>query len=100
MSWRRTEAVSFTPSEQLESTAITYNPCVLQRHHVINVNVARGGPDTAIIGAGPRSGSGGTGRAGHDVGSVAFQHEFSDGPLAVAFKLTKKGGRTGCCSFR
>lgn len=67
----------------------TYHPSILQRHHVVNVEVAGGCPDATVEGTGPRPGSGSARRVGLDVGAVALEHEFP-GEVSRGLQLLKK----------
>lgn len=52
----------------------TYDPGVLQGHHVVNVQVRGGGPGGAVVGGHPLAGRGLAGAVDGDGGGVALEH--------------------------
>lgn len=56
---------------------MTYDPSVLQRHHVVNVHVAGSTPCSAVVRARPRSSRGGASGVDHDAGSIPLEHVFT-----------------------
>jgi hypothetical protein len=52
----------------------TYDPGILQGHHVVDVQVRGGGPGGAVVGRGPRAGGGLARAVDGDGGGVSLKH--------------------------
>lgn len=89
--WRRTcfWLVSRCVSS-LGTWAKTHNPGILQRHHVVDVDIAGGRPCRAVVGAEPRSGGGCAGRADDDIGAVALEDELTGTSYVSGFRTGGK----------
>jgi hypothetical protein len=62
-------------------------PRVLERNHVVDVNIGYGLPGRVVVGRYPCPGCGGTGRVGDDVGAIALENVFAAraGRLGIHF---------------
>jgi hypothetical protein len=61
----------------------SHNPGVLQRDHVVNVDIRGGGPGSAIVGGSPGSRCGAAGIVGHDVGTVPLEDILASDDMLV-----------------
>lgn len=56
---------------------VTYNPSILQGNHVINIEIRRVLPASAVVRALPGSRGGLAGVVGLDIGSITFEDIFT-----------------------